>query len=222
VNDLPKSRGDAKAAGVTHYFTGKSCINGHVGRRFASNGSCELCATEQCQSWRKNNPGRAAEASRSWRANNAENVAQSKRSARSRNREKISQQEREYRIRNPDARKSILKSWRMRNVARIAEYEKSYRAANKERLRAYNSTRKAIRRSIEEAGIGLGTLLGWVKAQPKICFYCVTDCAESFHVDHFVPLAKGGAHVLTNLRIACAPCNLRKNARDPLEFMEAA
>ena len=41
------------------------------------------------------------------------------------------------------------------------------------------------------------------------CAYCGADWE---HVDHVVPLARGGAHALANLVPACAPCNLSKGA----------
>jgi 5-methylcytosine-specific restriction endonuclease McrA len=38
------------------------------------------------------------------------------------------------------------------------------------------------------------------------------------HVDHIVPLSRGGGHVASNLAIACAECNLRKAAKLPEEI----
>lgn len=42
------------------------------------------------------------------------------------------------------------------------------------------------------------------------CFYC-GDPISSFHIDHVVPVALGGADDSRNLAPACAPCNLSKN-----------
>ncbi|MFI8830536.1 HNH endonuclease [Streptomyces afghaniensis] len=38
------------------------------------------------------------------------------------------------------------------------------------------------------------------------------------HVDHLVPLARGGAHSLSNLVPACQRCNTSKGAKDPYDF----
>jgi len=47
-----------------------------------------------------------------------------------------------------------------------------------------------------------------------ICGICGELCsAESFEVDHIVPLSKGGEHSYVNTQIAHATCNRRKNAR---------
>lgn len=91
---------------------------------------------------------------------------------------------------------------------------------NPEKRQAISRQYKAKRRSQEEAGIA-GPMLGqWMLVQPKVCFYCEAGCESAYHVDHFMPLAKGGAHVLTNLRIACPTCNLRKSAKLPDAWIE--
>jgi len=102
----------------------------------------------------------------------------------------------------------------------MRDYSRKYRAENQEKVRAAWAQSNAARRAKVDSGVGLGTTLGWLSEQPKVCFYCGADCANNFHVDHFMPLARGGAHVLTNLRIACAPCNLSKSASDPLEWID--
>lgn len=43
-----------------------------------------------------------------------------------------------------------------------------------------------------------------------ICQYCGASNAR--HVDHIMPLSKGGADALENVTLACAGCNLRKSA----------
>lgn len=44
----------------------------------------------------------------------------------------------------------------------------------------------------------------------KKCAYCKTVSGK-FHIDHIVPVAKGGSDDLTNLTVACAGCNLSKS-----------
>lgn len=107
-----------------------------------------------------------------------------------------------------------------RNRERVVERNATWAMLNPEKRRAILRQHKAKRRAQEEAGISGGVLAAWTAEQPKVCFYCGDTCPDDFHVDHFVPLSKGGPHVLTNLRIACAPCNLSKSARDPMEWMD--
>lgn len=50
------------------------------------------------------------------------------------------------------------------------------------------------------------------------CASCGVDIRDSFHLDHIVPLAIGGAHALGNFQLLCPPCNLSKGAKSPLKF----
>lgn len=44
------------------------------------------------------------------------------------------------------------------------------------------------------------------------CYLCGDFASQS---DHVKPLSKGGAHMLSNLRPICRPCNERKNDKWP-------
>src|SRR3546814_1753319 len=46
-------------------------------------------------------------------------------------------------------------------------------------------------------------------AQKKKCWYCGTKLT-AYHVDHRIPLARGGSNGPENLVIACPACNLSK------------
>jgi len=48
---LPRTRGEAKAAGAKQYFTGKACTNGHVAPRYTK-GECVTCAAESAKARR--------------------------------------------------------------------------------------------------------------------------------------------------------------------------
>ena len=48
------------------------------------------------------------------------------------------------------------------------------------------------------------------------CFYCQT--AKANHLDHVIPLARGGNHSIGNLVGACAKCNLQKNSKTVMEW----
>ncbi len=41
------------------------------------------------------------------------------------------------------------------------------------------------------------------------------------HLDHVKPLVKGGLHEDLNLQLLCATCNLKKGARDSVDFMQS-
>lgn len=53
------------------------------------------------------------------------------------------------------------------------------------------------------------------------CAICRTALGANYHTDHIVPLAKGGKHHKHNVQLLCGPCNVRKSAKDPIEFMQS-
>ena len=54
--------------------------------------------------------------------------------------------------------------------------------------------------------------------QKHKCVYCKTNLKAGYHVDHIIPLSKGGSNGPKNLQCLCAFCNLSKGAKMPEEF----
>jgi len=48
------------------------------------------------------------------------------------------------------------------------------------------------------------------------CAYCGSE--GELEVEHVVPLARGGTNEITNLTVACRPCNLEKRTKTAAEF----
>lgn len=50
------------------------------------------------------------------------------------------------------------------------------------------------------------------------CWHCNKPITGEEHVDHFIPISKGGRNDAGNIRISCAECNLKKGAKLPSEY----
>lgn len=50
------------------------------------------------------------------------------------------------------------------------------------------------------------------------CANCGIYLRGYFHLDHIIPLAKGGTNNRRNLQLLCQQCNLSKGAKHPVEF----
>lgn len=58
--------------------------------------------------------------------------------------------------------------------------------------------------------------------QRERCAYCKKKLKwKGFHIDHVLPLSSGGGNDRGNIQIACETCNVRKHARDPIEFAQS-
>lgn len=58
-----------------------------------------------------------------------------------------------------------------------------------------------------------------LSAQRERCAICRCRLGQKFHIDHIIPIARGGDNTPRNLQILCPPCNLSKGSRDPLDHM---
>ena len=61
----------------------------------------------------------------------------------------------------------------------------------------------------------LGALL---RFQESRCAYCAVPLDDTKHLDHVVPIIRGGGHFLSNLAWACPRCNLSKHDKTAAEF----
>ena len=50
------------------------------------------------------------------------------------------------------------------------------------------------------------------------CHYCADSLGGIYDFDHKIPLSRGGGNVLSNIVLACEPCNQSKHAKTPKEF----
>ena len=100
--------------------------------------------------------------------------------------------DREYNRQNSEAVAAKSRKWNLENPEKKALYRQQRRAKIND-SKAYKVTAKEIKK-----------LLG------NPCTYCG---AQSQHVDHVLPLSRGGEHRIGNLVGACAGCNLSKGAK---------
>jgi 5-methylcytosine-specific restriction endonuclease McrA len=57
-----------------------------------------------------------------------------------------------------------------------------------------------------------------LKSQKGLCWWCDKPVGNRYHVDHRIPLTRGGSDAPENLCISCPECNLRKQNKLPQEW----
>lgn len=59
-----------------------------------------------------------------------------------------------------------------------------------------------------------------IERDGSVCYLCGKDCTpKELHLDHVIPLSRGGSHSPDNLKVSCALCNLSKGAMTASEYV---
>lgn len=162
-----------------------------------------------------------------WRAKPENKARANQRSAQWRldNIERERELNRKWRLENRDVKRATNKAW-YENVGRgritpekRQEANARWRGNNPERFAELNRLNVKRRRArMKQAQVLPFTpeqLAARIAFYGGMCWMCRTSPFE--HLDHVKPVSKGGAHMLSNLRPACAECNLSKKDKWPLE-----
>lgn len=141
------------------------------------------------------------------------------------NADKIREQRREYRQANTDKIRERERAYRHANIdknrERQREYNRKYRRANPDKEKAKDHCRRA--RKIESGGRFTSTDIARQRNMQtdkngKLrCWWC-SKAITDYHIDHRIPLAKGGSNAPDNLCLACPQCNHSKHAKLPSEW----
>lgn len=148
------------------------------------------------------------------------------------NRERARQWERDNHKRNPSknmARKkrfyernrekclAIHRAWKDKNRDAIKAYERQYYKANRVRLNLYARVKMHVRKSTKKFTVD--DVSRQLRGQKFRCWWCTKKLrGNQYHIDHRIPLAKGGENDARNIVIACPHCNLSKHTKMPHEF----
>jgi len=122
---------------------------------------------------------------------------------------------------NPDAHRLSVKNYVQKNYAKKLEKNRLYRINNPEKVSAWKAKDRTVNKSrvLADNAKRRYKLSGKITPEVKQIyalrdFYAAMSLGEDFHVDHIVPLAKGGSHSAFNLQILPAIDNLRKGVQD--------
>jgi 5-methylcytosine-specific restriction endonuclease McrA len=162
-----------------------------------------------------------AEYQRAWRQANRERVNAYQRAWNAANPEKVKAKDRKSYYANVEARREKTRRWREANPDKNAAYQERYkeRRAEIERARRqanpgmeaeYKRRRRALMKSSQAGLYGVPLIAAKMAYWGNRCWMCGGPFEN---VDHVKPVAKGGAHLLANLRPSCADCNSKKRAR---------
>ncbi len=131
---------------------------------------------------------------------------------------------REYYLKNKEREKANVKQWQHDNKDRNATNKKLWKRGNKDREAVNKIKWKLENKAHENANLAnyratkfRATVYMTPEMKRKVAeVYQIAQEASvttgyDWHVDHIVPLSKGGLHTLNNLQVVPATWNLEKN-----------
>lgn len=161
----------------------------------------------QVKAWYERNKERSNAKKKAWTEKNKERARATKKAWTERNRERSKAAQRAWAERNPEYKKT----WNEDNKERRAKVKKEWRKNNKSRINVTNANRRALK---FRATIRLTELDKFVIDEMYSLAKIRTEQTEfQWHVDHIVPLTKGGLHKPTNLQVVPGSWNITKGNR---------
>ena len=71
-----------------------------------------------------------------------------------------------------------------------------------------------------EGSLKKGDIQNQLQTQRCKCWWCKREVGSNYHVDHLIPISRGGSNDKSNIVIACPKCNMSRNNKLPNEWVD--
>lgn len=169
---------------------------------------------------------------RIWYIANSEKVKAASSVWQKANPERVNKKNKKWNLANPLKRKTILKRWDQKNPHHAREYfhkkgiSKTYntgRSLVKGYKKPYAQKYKALKKGGGELAIKTIKLIyqnNIKRFATLTCYLCLTPISfENSHLEHKIPLSRGGTNVYENLEVSCQHCNHAKGNKTTEEYI---
>lgn len=169
--------------------------------------------SEYSREWYERNKQSVLDKQKKYRCENKEAINARRRARYLENREKCISRASLFQKKNPESARASTKKWAAENKDKIAEWRKN----NPFKMREYYNRRRLR----EGAGNGFSKQDIEILLQQQVgrCNYCHSSLIENkMHVDHIIPISRGGEHSSRNIQLLCMSCNCSKGQKMPIDW----
>lgn len=204
----------------------KSCIRAKYTEYYSQNSEGIKRRVKQ---YRISNAEKVSAKNKQWQENNPEKVKQYKvkwatryykdwyeangDSIRERARNKV----RDWRANNREQHRQYSGKWSKDNPEKRRRISQRYTKRHPDKVNSNTRNYRSRKRGAEGKHTAEDVQLQY-KSQKGLCWWCGNPVGEDYHVDHRIPLSRGGTNWPNNICIACATCNESKNNKLPYEW----
>lgn len=179
-------------------------------------GPCKKCGSDDIRPSGDCRPCAAAYGKEYYKSNKEKQLLTSKAWA-EKNRDRSREIKAKWLKENPKKQIECSRNWYEKNKGKHAESIKKWRAENNghSRTLCINRRRKMAGGKLSKDIVGI-----LMKKQKGKCACCFKPLNGDFHLDHRMPIALGGENIDANMQLLHSVCNLRKNAKHPVDYMQ--
>ena len=211
------------------YAQCKECRTKKRREQYLNNREKALCQNKQ---WKENNKERRNEVHKKWYTQNKERILHHSRVMYHANIDKERERNKKYReshkeTRNIKRRERHLlinekenkqsREWYLNNKDKHLENGRKWRKNNRDKARSITERYRAAKFSNGGSYTQRDVCKKYAMQMGK-CFYCGESLKNNYHVDHVVPLSRGGSNYCGNIVISCPSCNSSKGNKFLIEW----
>lgn len=186
--------------------------------------------------YRVENPGKVREATRRCYALYGDRYLAARVAYYKAHRDDINGWKKAYYTSDPKRYEATRQVWAKANAERMRAYKRKWAQDNWDRVKASHKQwaldhpeqarhsariqdhRRRARVRQAEGAFTRHDIAYLLNAQDNRCAYCATPLT-AYHIEHKIPLARGGTNWPSNICISCPPCNLKKGVQTDNEFI---